>query len=106
MRISVLPVHRPAKRIQEPFLTALQALRQADLDIRPIRSSLIYDKFSRHCLQTRESHHIMKIASFWLLFADSDPDASPPPAPTQTDGCPILAVILSEAFFSGAESLP
>jgi len=50
---------------------ALQTLRQTDLDIRPIRSSLIYDKFSRHCLQAGESHHIMKVASFSRVFADS-----------------------------------
>jgi hypothetical protein len=49
----------------------LQTLRQADLDIRPIQSSLIYDKFSRHCLQAGESHHIMKIASVSVVFAHS-----------------------------------
>jgi hypothetical protein len=74
------------KRIQMPF----QNPRQADLDIRPIRSSLIYDKFSRHCLQAGESHHIMKIGRFSGVFAQSDR-----PRP-QLMGAPSFAFFLAK----------
>ena len=66
------------KRIQMP----LQIPRGTDLDIRPIQSSLIYDKFSRHSLQADESHHIMKIARFWRVLGHAEgPQASDSESP-------------------------